>query len=154
AIGNGLTTSPSNSKSQHGPAFPKFGIRDMVDSQWRLMQQLDLRHVVGVVGASMGGMQVLQWGVSHPEVMDTLIALVPLARTPAWSIGLNEATRRALMLDPAFNNGTYTSQPEAGWRLRADILNVLGTRSPEALRSQFPTPLEVLPWIKSVEDAV
>src|SRR3979490_1100007 len=34
AIGNGLTTSPSNSKTQHGPNFPHFTIRDMVQSQW------------------------------------------------------------------------------------------------------------------------
>jgi homoserine O-acetyltransferase len=154
AIGNGLTTSPSNSKTQKGPAFPHFTIRDMVDSQWRLMQQLDIRRIVTVVGASMGGMQALQWGVSHPDFMDSLIALVPMARTPAWSIALNEATRKALMLDPTFNNGNYTSQPEQGWRLRADILNVLGTRTPEALKTQFPNPLDVLPWMKTVEDTI
>src|SRR5215471_2402332 len=33
AIGNGLSTSPSNSKSQHGTQFPRFTIRDMVESQ-------------------------------------------------------------------------------------------------------------------------
>jgi hypothetical protein len=30
-------------------------------------------HVVAVVGSSMGGMQVLQWGVSHPDLMDSLV---------------------------------------------------------------------------------
>jgi len=33
AIGNGLTTSPSNSKAQPRMQFPKFTIRDMVQSQ-------------------------------------------------------------------------------------------------------------------------
>src|SRR5205809_3277147 len=87
ASGNGLTTSPSNSKAQPRMQFPKFGMRDMVESQRRLLgEKLGIDHVVAVVGPSMGGMQALQWGVSHPDFMDSLVALVPLARTPAWSV--------------------------------------------------------------------
>src|SRR5438876_8693508 len=112
AIGNGLTTSPSNSKAQPRMQFPKFGMRDMVESQRRLLgEKLGIDHVVAVVGPSMGGMQALQWGVSHPDFMDSLVALVPLARTPAWSAVIVEATRKAIMLDPAWNNGNYTSIP-------------------------------------------
>src|ERR1700709_2777094 len=66
AISNGFTTSPSNSKSQPRMQFPKFSIRDMVESQYRLMKEkLGIDHVVAVVGPSLGGMQVLQWGVTH-----------------------------------------------------------------------------------------
>jgi homoserine O-acetyltransferase len=154
AIGNGLTTSPSNSATQHGTAFPHFTIRDMVQSQYLLLQQLGISHLVAVAGASMGGMQTLQWGVSHPGMMDSLIALTPMARTSAWSIAINHATRRALMLDPAFKDGNYTEQPQAGWRMRADVLQVLGTRTPEAMRQQFATPMDVLPWIEAQENAV
>ena len=154
AIGNGLTTSPSNSRTQHGTAFPHFTIRDMVQSQFLLLQHLGISHLVAVAGASMGGMQTLQWGVSHPAMMDALVALTPMARTSAWSIAVNEATRHALMLDPAFQGGAYTTQPVAGWKLRADILQVLATRTPQAMREQFVTPLDVLPWIAGQEDAV
>ena len=154
AIGNGLTTSPSNSKTQHGPAFPHFTIRDMVQSEWLLIQHLGIAHVVAVAGASMGGMQTLQWGVSHPDYMDALVALTPMARTTAWSIAVNEATRKALMDDPAFDNGKYEKQPEKGWRLRADVLNVLATRTPEGVDAMFPNPLDVLPWIEQQENAV
>ena len=86
AIANGLTTSPSNSKAQPRMQFPKFTIRDMVESQYRLMKEkFGIDHVVAVVGPSMGGMQALQWGVSHPDYMDALVAMVPLAKTPAWT---------------------------------------------------------------------
>ena len=154
AIGNGLTTSPSNSKTQRGPAFPKFTMRDMVQSQKLLLDHLGISHLVAVAGASMGGMQALQWGVSHPQFMDALIALTPMARTSPWAIAVNEATRKALMADAAFNGGNYEKQPEKGWRARAVVLQVLGTRTPEALRAMFPNPLDVIPWITAQEDAV
>src|SRR6058998_93212 len=56
AIGNGLTTSPSNSTAQPRMKFPRFTIRDMVQSQHRLLtEHLKIEHVVTVVGPSMGG---------------------------------------------------------------------------------------------------
>src|SRR3989449_3065258 len=149
AIGNGLTTSPSNSTAQPRMSFPKFLIRDMVQSQHRLLtEHLGIGHVVAVVGPSMGGMQALQWGVSHPDFMDSLVALVPLARTPAWSVLLVEATRKAIMLDPAWNNGNYTSIPVNGVRLWREILGFGAARTPEMYRDQFARPLDVLPWLK------
>ena len=38
AIGNGLTTSPSNSTKQPGMKFPRFSIKDMVRSQKLLLE--------------------------------------------------------------------------------------------------------------------
>src|SRR6266852_1321940 len=91
AIGNGLTTSPSNSSAQPRMKFPKFAIRDMITSQHKLMQHLGIEHAVAVIGPSMGGMQALQWGVSYPGFMEAVIALVPLAKTPAWTVTVLEA---------------------------------------------------------------
>jgi homoserine O-acetyltransferase/O-succinyltransferase len=154
AIGNGLTTSPSNSATQGRMQFPRFLIRDMVNSQHRLLtDHLGISHVAAVIGPSMGGMQTLQWGVSYPEFMDSLVALVPLARTPAWTITVLEASRKAIMLDPAWNGGNYTSPPVNGIRLWRDILNFLAARTPDMYRYQFSNPLEVLPWLKQGEDA-
>ena len=140
AIGNGLTTSPSNSTAQPRMKFPKFLIRDMVASQKKLMEHLGINHVVAVVGPSMGGMQVLQWGVSHPEFMDSLVALVPLARTPAWTVTVLEATRKAIMLDPAWRNGDYAEPPEQGIRLWRDILNFLAGALARGVTRPVPKP--------------
>ncbi len=155
AIGNGLTTSPSNSQAQPRMQFPRFTMRDMVHSQHRLLtERLGINHVVAVVGPSMGGMQVLQWGVSHPDFMDSLVAMVPLAKTPAWTVVVLEATRKAIMLDPAWNQGNYDRPPANGIRLWRDILNFLAARAPDQLRWQFPNGLDVLPWLKAQEDAL
>jgi len=154
AISNGLTTSPSNSKAQPRMQFPRFVMRDMVQSQYRLLKdKLGIDHVVAVVGPSMGGMQALQWGVSYPDFMDSLVALVPLARTPAWSVVIVDASRKAIMLDPAWKGGEYTSPPVEGIRLWRDIVGFAAARTPELYRYQFPKPLDVLPWLKTQEDA-
>src|SRR5438270_10556741 len=70
AIGNGLTTSPSNSAAQPHMKFPKFLIRDMVTSQKLLLDHLGISHVVAVIGASMGVMPALQWVVSYLDKVE------------------------------------------------------------------------------------
>src|ERR1700723_69423 len=155
AIGNGLTTSPSNSRSQPRMSFPKFTIRDMVESQYRLLKEkFGIDHVVAVVGPSMGGMQTLQWGVSHPDFMDALVAMVPLAKTPAWSVAVVEATRKAIMEDAAWKDGNYEAPPEKGIRLMRDILNLLSARTPDMYSAQFTNGMDALPWMEAQETAV
>jgi homoserine O-acetyltransferase/O-succinyltransferase len=118
------------------------------------VDHLGIEHVVAVVGPSMGGMQVLQWGVSQPGFMDALVAMVPLARTPAWTVAVLEASRKAIMLDPAWQGGNYTTPPLAGIRLWRDILSFLAARTPEMYGAQFAAdPLAVLPWLKAQEEA-
>src|SRR3954465_6031879 len=155
AIGNGFSTSPSNSKLQPRMAFPKFTIRDMVQSQVRLLKEkFDIDHVVAVIGPSMGGMQVLQWGVSHPDFMDALVAMVPLAKTPGWTVAVLEASRKAIMTDAAWNNGNYESPPENGIRLWRDILSLLAARTPDMYSAQFKNGMDVLPWMAAQETAL
>ncbi|HLJ00983.1 MAG TPA: alpha/beta fold hydrolase [Bradyrhizobium sp.] len=154
AISNGLTTSPSNSKAQPRMSFPKFAIRDMVESQYRLLKEkFGIGHVVAVIGPSMGGMQALQWGVSHPDFMDALVAMVPLAKTPAWSVAVVEASRKAIMNDPAWKDGNYEAPPEKGIRLWRDILNLLSARTPDLYAAQFKNGIDVLPWMEQQESA-
>jgi homoserine O-acetyltransferase/O-succinyltransferase len=154
AIANGLTTSPSNSKTQPRMQFPKFTIRDMVESQYRLLKEkFGIDHVVAVIGPSMGGMQVLQWGVSHPDYMDALVAMVPLAKTPAWSVAVMEASRKAIMEDPAWEDGNYDAPPEKGIRLWRDIV-ALEARTPDMYSAQFKNGIDVLPWMEQQETAL
>ena len=64
AFGNGVSSSPSNSTTQPGDAFPEFTITDMVNAQYTLLtEKIDLTHLNAVMGVSMGGMQTFQWMV-------------------------------------------------------------------------------------------
>lgn len=140
AIGNGLTTSPSNSTAQPDLAFPRFSIRDMVASQRRLLDALGISKLAAVVGASMGGMQALQWGVSHPALMRSIVALVPMARTRPWSVAMNEVARRILMADPGWPSGPYGSGLD-NW---AAMTRVITNRSPGALAGMTAAAIPAL----------
>jgi len=147
ALGNGLSTSPSNSVRQPGHAFPVFSIRDMVASQSRLLDNLGIGRLHLVAGASMGGMQALQWGVSHPLRMDRIVALSPLARTPGWSAGINEAARRAL--HPFVAPGTWAGRKASAsaWEDWALIMQLLAVRTPDQVASEIPDHHALKPWL-------
>ena len=94
--------------------FPKFTIRDMVQSQYRLMKEkLGIDHVVAVVGPSMGGMQALQWAASYPDMMDSIVPIIPLGRTPAWTTGILEMLRQSIMADPRWLDPTVDPNDRA-----------------------------------------
>jgi len=82
AFGNGVASSPSNSDAQPGAAFPAVSMRDIVKAQYRLVTEtLQLRHLHAVVGVSMGGMQVFEWIVAHPDFMTKAVSIVGSPRT-------------------------------------------------------------------------
>ncbi len=125
ALGNGLSSSPSNSSAQPRERFPAFTIRDMVQSQKLLLDSLGIASLHAIAGASMGGMQALQWGVSYPAFMRHIVALVPMAKTTPWSQALNEAARLALRAALAAPNAV-----QFDWSAWVAITNILAMRSP------------------------
>ncbi|MGB5942971.1 MAG: alpha/beta fold hydrolase [Leeuwenhoekiella sp.] len=77
ALGNGISSSSSNTILKETEKFPTFSIRDMVNLQHRLLtKELGLKHLYGVTGISMGGMQTYQWMASYPDFFDKAIPIV------------------------------------------------------------------------------
>lgn len=101
ALGDGVSSSPSNSTAQPGTQFPQFTIRDMVRSQYELLtRELKLDHVYAVSGLSMGGMQTLQWVVSYPQFMTKAIPIVGTPKQTAADLLLWK-TELSLIASPA-----------------------------------------------------
>jgi len=112
AIGNGVSTSPSNSPLQPRMKFPQFTVRDMVNSQHRLLTEfLHLSHLKAVMGVSMGGMQTFQWIVSYPDFMDKAVPIVGSPRLAPYDLLLWHAENDVIMRDPAWRGGEYSENP-------------------------------------------
>lgn len=76
ALGNGVSCSPSNSRSAPYRAFPDYTIRDMVRAQHKLLTlNLGIDHLSAIVGIGMGGMQALQWAVMYQDFADRLVLI-------------------------------------------------------------------------------
>jgi homoserine O-acetyltransferase len=112
ALGNGISSSPSNSPQQPRLGFPSLSIRDMVESQHRLLTRvLGLNHVRAVMGISMGGMQTFEWGASYPHFMDRLIPIVGSPKLAPYDLLLWQANLDAIERDPEYRAGNYRRQP-------------------------------------------
>src|SRR5262249_54888215 len=106
SLGNGISTSPSNSSSQPNMSFPEFTIRDMVESEYRLVTEvLGLTHLHAVMGLSMGGMQTFEWAIAYPAFMDVAIPMAGSLQSTSYDKLLWTSEIDALELDPAWNNG-------------------------------------------------
>jgi homoserine O-acetyltransferase len=150
-ISNGLSTSPSNSEHQPGMRFPRFTIRDMVESQYRFLnRQFGIPRLHAVIGASMGGMQALQWAVSHPQFMSHCVAMTPMAKTSPWAVLVTETARSCLMADPAWTGDGFSAEPERGWRAYTGLMTALLSRTPAALAEFLPDCAEAHLWLEKI----
>jgi homoserine O-acetyltransferase len=135
-IGHGGSSKPSDGLHAR---FPHYGYTDMVDAQYRLLNEaLGVNHLKLVMGTSMGGMQAWVWGERYPAFMD---ALMPLASLPDQISGRNRVWRRmvidAIRNDPQWQGGDYASQPPS-LRMATQMLFFMSS-NPVLRQQQAPT---------------
>jgi homoserine O-acetyltransferase len=87
--------------------FPVVSIRDMVRAQASVADHLGIARWHAVVGGSMGGMQVLEWGVMYPHRVASIIPVATCAAASAQQIGWWSSGRRVIRLDSKWRNGDY-----------------------------------------------
>ncbi|MEY3033726.1 MAG: homoserine O-acetyltransferase MetX [Ilumatobacteraceae bacterium] len=109
------TTGPSSLDPQTGVAygskFPVVTIRDMVRAQARLADHLGIRRWHSVIGGSMGGMQVLEWAVTYPDRVRSIVPIASCLQASAQQIAWESIGRRAILHDPNFRGGDYYDAP-------------------------------------------
>ncbi len=135
-IGHGKSSKPSD--GLHAK-FPHYDYDDMVAAQHLLLVNgLKVSHLRLIMGTSMGCMHAWMWGETYPDFTD---ALMPLACNVVAIAGRNRVVREmaveAIVKDPAWNNGDYTTQPP-GLVAAVDML-ILMTSAPLYWQKQYPT---------------
>ncbi|SES41982.1 homoserine O-acetyltransferase MetX [Lentzea albida] len=84
---------------QH-PGFPAITIRDQVAAEVHLADHLGIERWAAVLGGSMGGMRAVEWAVSEPGRVESLLLLATTAAASAEQIALASAQLHAIRADP------------------------------------------------------
>jgi homoserine O-acetyltransferase len=85
AIGNGISSSPSNFNSSE--SFPEITIQDMTTASVKFLRdKLKIKNIFAAIGGSMGSMQVLQLAVDYPDFSDKVIAYVSSPRLTTYDM--------------------------------------------------------------------
>lgn len=131
-LAGGLSSSPSNTPAPYDRGrFPRVTLHDNVRLQHALLtEELGIEHIRLVAGWSMGGCQAYQWGAQYPAMVDAIAPLCCSARTAHFNKIFLLSLRRALELDPAFEDGFYTRPPVRGLRAFATIYAGWGFSEP------------------------
>jgi len=136
------TTGPSsidpNTGQTYGTRFPVITIRDMVETQRRLIEYLGVSRLHMVAGGSIGGQQVLEWAIAHPELVENVIVVAATAALTAQAIAFSEVGRQAILSDPRWQNGDYLpgQGPDAGLSI-ARMLAMITYQSEEGMELRF-----------------
>lgn len=141
--GCGGSTGPTSINPEtgrvYGADFPIVTTRDWARAQRRLGEQLGIGCWAAVVGGSLGGMQVMQWAIDHPDCLRHAIIIAAAPRLSAQNIAFNEVARQAILSDPDFNAGHYRAAealPRRGLAL-ARMLGHITYLSDGAMREKF-----------------
>jgi len=179
ALGNGVSSSPSNSISQKNQLFPTFNIRDMVVASYKLSSEhLKLSHLYAVTGISMGGMQTFQWMLSYPDYMDKIVPIIGSPQQSSydklfWNLQLNliergnyspetmasvNALHQMHLWTPSYRaqNTPSTTYPELIGKLEKEAQTLNAYDWASQLRAmlqqdiyQGKTPQEIAPLVKA-----
>lgn len=103
----------------YGPEFPLVTVRDWVLTQSLLLDHLQIERLRAVIGASIGGMQAIQWAIDFPHRVARCVAIGSAPLT-AMGLALNHLQRQAI-----FNNsktGLATARAIAMLSYKSDEL--------------------------------
>lgn len=105
------TTGPSSIDTatghRYGLDFPLLDMGDFVTVHRALIRHLGIERLLAAFGGSLGGMQVLEWALTHPEDLRHAVVIAASSRLSAQNIAFNAVAREAITRDPGFREGQY-----------------------------------------------
>lgn len=112
-LGNGLSSSPSNTPPPHDQAnFPNVTFYDQVEAQHKLVtERFGIETVELVTGWSMGAGQTYQWAVSYPDMVRRAAPFCGSSKTSEHNFVFLEGVKAALTGPESFHAGFYDRKP-------------------------------------------
>ena len=103
-----------------------------------LLDHLGLDRVHAVVGASLGGMQALQFAAQFPDRIGRLVSISATGKTTPATVALRRVGRLAIMNDPDYADGHYEpgKLPERGLAVARE-LGMICYRSRDEFNQRF-----------------
>lgn len=95
---NALDINPQTGQKYYHD-FPLLTNRDIVTAFSFLKDHLELPTINVLIGASLGGQQAIEWAVSYPDSIQTLILIATNAKHSPYGIAFNESQRLAIQAD-------------------------------------------------------
>lgn len=137
------TTGPNSKNPKtndyYGANFPVITIKDMVHLQKILIDSLEIKQLLGVVGGSLGGFQCLEWATQYPQMIKTCFPIASSPRLTTQGLAFDVVARNAIISDPNFNSGNYyeeENKPDVGLAL-ARMLGHITYLSRESMNEKF-----------------
>lgn len=100
------STNPATARP-YGSDFPVITVADMVRAERAFLDSIGITRLAAVAGGSLGGMQALEWAVSYPDQVDSIVAIASTHALQPQGVAWNAIARSAIMSDPDWQGGHY-----------------------------------------------
>jgi homoserine O-acetyltransferase/O-succinyltransferase len=122
-LGNGLSSSPSNSEPPFdGKRYPRVTLTDNVRMQQHLLTKVfGIQKIALVWGWSMGGQQAYHWSALFPDMVERICVVCGSARTSVYNLLYLAALEAALKADPLWQDDWFAAPPVRGLKAFARV---------------------------------
>ena len=127
---------PSTGEPYRG-TFPVVSVRDIVAAQIRLLDHLQIDCLYAALGGSMGGMETMELALRFPDRARRVLSASATDRTRPYTAAIRHLGRQAILLDPAFKDGSYGPEGPRGGLALAREIGTLFYRSRDEFNQRF-----------------
>lgn len=96
----------------YGMTFPLITVHDIVETQRKLIEHLDIQSLEMVIGGSFAGQQTLEWAVAYPDLMKKAVVIGAAEVMTSLALAWQEIACQIIQIDPRWKNGDYPLSDE------------------------------------------